>query len=346
MHPVLFNLSRSVDTVSVETVNRPPGCHQILLREVVGSCNGLVALSHKFEFTVYDWNVIIWNPLTAKFKEICAPAPHAWEISYGFGYDPKIDDYKLVRIAMLYDSNRHPNQLMFRAAVYSLKSDSWKYIGKRWCLNCGEDSWQKEGGVLVNNELHWGVFDEEDDEENRIVAFDLVKESFRFLPVPKCVKGHSFLKLSVFDGCLTLSSEDDNGIFVWILEDDGVKKSWTRLLYVDRTRWLYFDRCSGTLVPLAYSRDGDKILLNYYGTLCDLHWYDLSTGDRVECGVNRNEVKRRGDVKTFIGSLVSPDESQDWIKLKRKQQSIDMKRKMKRTREEESIVRWNSKRDY
>lgn len=337
VHPVLFNLSRSIDSVSVEIVNRPPSCHQTLVRDVVGSCNGLLALSCKcsLAFLGYDQEVILWNPLTAKFKVVDSPIPFKSQTSYGFGYDPKSDDYKLVRIA-IYDAmdNNHPNQLTFAAAIYSLKTDSWKYMGKRWTLNCRNDIWQKVGGgVLVNNALHWGVFDKE---VKKIVAFDLVKEKIHFVPALKRVEGHASLKLSVFDEHLTLSSNDQSGTYVWMMEEYGVKNSWTMLLYFDwfsvPGKWLQ-NRFG--VFPLAYSRDGDKLLLNHRGELCDLHWCDLSIDDLVESVVYGNEVKRKGDIKTFVGSLVSPDENTDWVKLKRKQALTDMKRKSKRARVEE-----------
>ncbi|KAJ6371607.1 hypothetical protein OIU77_002006 [Salix suchowensis] len=68
--------------------------------EILGSCNGLVCgLSHRNPL------IYIWNPSTRESRELAIPSsrelaiPGSSEDSafYGFGYDVKLDDYKIVR---------------------------------------------------------------------------------------------------------------------------------------------------------------------------------------------------------------------------------------------------------
>ncbi|XP_026448757.1 F-box protein CPR1-like [Papaver somniferum] len=96
------------------------------LVEIIGSCNGLVCS----ELNRRD--VCIWNPSTTEFKKIQTP-PNEFEIrdvahrmgrkgySYGFGYDSKIGDYKLVR----YERFEYVVYLS-AGSIYTLGTNTWK----------------------------------------------------------------------------------------------------------------------------------------------------------------------------------------------------------------------------
>lgn len=341
--PAGDNPKRTLDIVvtpgSVVNVNRPLGLQRN--QNVLGSCHGLVAL--RSEKAKRD--ITIWNPLTGKFKKVSSniPLPSNKLISYGFGYDPESDDYKLVGIASPGSS-----------AIYSLKTNSWRktglvnwsfcckctrgkdyYWGQKWSCSFGE--LPKQAPVLANNTLHWGCFDEPGCKG--IVAFDLVKEEFHCVPVPKFLEDqyHYSIKLGAFDGHLTLSGNGSDETFVWIMKEYRVRESWTQFLCFD---WFY-DVGSwltdfSVVVPLAYSRNRDKLLLHSKGDFYDLHWYDLATKEVESCSYGLDDDSP-GDVKTFEGSLVDPNESTDEIPvanevvLKRKLSSSDVTKKRGKT---------------
>ncbi|XP_006343531.1 F-box/kelch-repeat protein At3g23880-like [Solanum tuberosum] len=95
-------------------MNNPPQCLYIL-----GSVNGLVCLSDGFD------GLVIWNPSIRKFNKVFDYVPtqihECWSI-YGFGYDEVHHDYKVVGIFC------NMTEAFFKAAIYSLNSDSWKTL--------------------------------------------------------------------------------------------------------------------------------------------------------------------------------------------------------------------------
>lgn len=136
----------------------------------------------------------------------------------------------------------------------------WKELGKGLFLRNKNISWTREGSVFVNNALHWRICDENDDW--KILAFDLVKEEFHYLPVSGCFPFDYRSELSVLDGCLVATCLYGMYSHIWILKEYGAKESWTCVLscnfQIERT--------------LVYSTSRDKILLSSNGTW---FWYDL-----------------------------------------------------------------------
>lgn len=306
----IFHLSKSIHIVAVERIKPPPGFKPAEADQwyVVGTCNGLVALRNRFRYCStksdmdfdFDFNILLWNPLTGKFKELASCLVPNTQISFGFGYDPKSDDYKLVKIAAFSGSGSG-------VTIYSLKSNSWKEMCNEWSLTRENSVWQNGGGVLANNALHWLIRDE----IMKIVVFDLVKEEFYLMPVLESFQCHHGMELSVLDGRLTLSTNYENSSHVWVMKE--AKESWTKLLHFDRpSEPGYWLRDHSGVIPLAYSSDRDRILLNHKGDVCDLFWCDLSTEEAEPC-LYVKEVSRKGDVKTFVGSLVALGESNDEV---------------------------------
>ncbi|PON54620.1 F-box domain containing protein [Parasponia andersonii] len=109
---------------------------------IIGSCNGLLCMvTETFEYYVL-------NPATREFKTL--EQHEHWEnLCYGFGFDPKANDYKLVRFTV------------GKTEVLTLKSNSWRPI----IVMSDEDHstsvmkgvrlveyWSK---AVLNNALHW-----------------------------------------------------------------------------------------------------------------------------------------------------------------------------------------------
>nr|GMD65718.1 F-box/kelch-repeat protein At3g23880-like [Ipomoea batatas] len=89
--------------------------------EFLGSCNGL------FCFRAKPHQIIIWNPSSnGNLKTI----PDVWQLGYlrifGFGYDERHDDYKVV-----YAYNAH-NGDEYVVLVYSFKHGTWKRIEREF----------------------------------------------------------------------------------------------------------------------------------------------------------------------------------------------------------------------
>ncbi|OVA01232.1 F-box domain [Macleaya cordata] len=153
--------------------------------EILGSCNGLLCI-------IPDKYVIcIWNPSTKEYKELPTLEHFKFttnlstRITYGFGYNCNIEDYKLVRVVTGFYG-------LSEVMVYSLASNSWKSI-----QNIPYDlSYGGQPGVLVNGALHWIAARGMSSKgcEVVLVSFDIGDETFKKVPQPKNLNKQKFHK--------------------------------------------------------------------------------------------------------------------------------------------------------
>ncbi|XP_049404313.1 F-box protein CPR1-like isoform X3 [Solanum stenotomum] len=180
---------------------------------ISGSVNGLVCLTDRFD------GLVLWNPSIRKFKKVLDFVPtqmcRCWSMC-GFGYDEVHDDYKVVGIfsSMI--------KAFFEAAIYSLKSDSWRTLEdfKPGVSYCGE-------AKFVNHKLHWITFRRR---RMCITSIDLVDEKWGKLELPNYNKGRD-LKLGVLGSDLSVLCNNDERTHsdVWVMKEYRVKASWTKL---------------------------------------------------------------------------------------------------------------------
>ncbi|GLT56478.1 hypothetical protein SLA2020_295160 [Shorea laevis] len=253
-------------------INPPAETNSVEGITLLGSCNGLICcLIRLNDFQ----NVIIWNKSTGDIhvtrwprygtrnKEEHSPCL----MQHGFGYDSINDDYKVVGISCIHAETK----------VYSLRNNTWKSTHKGLpFINALTNNERK--GLIVGGALHWMAgLDWNTGNPNIVVAFDLNTEVFHNISLPK--PPENCTALGALGGCLTVTcweeeTDSPSGIIeIWVMEG-LVKKSWTRLLRVSASEGMLMEH----LRPLAYSRDGNKILLKpeYWR---DFLWYNLRNGE-------------------------------------------------------------------
>ncbi|KAH7569476.1 hypothetical protein JRO89_XS06G0168100 [Xanthoceras sorbifolium] len=196
-----------------------------------GSCNGLLCL------TIGRSSLVFYNPSTKDCKQISEFRPRYSKC--GLGYADSIDDYKYVKI---YDD-------VSAIWVYSLRNDSWKEIPNNFTFYSSQMS-----GIPLNEALHWLVYDHAG--PNRmIVAFDLVEEKFKTLPLPDIMikeVSHSY-SFGILGGCLCLFTEEKyQTLQLWIMKEYAVKESWTKILTAEGHSYLH---------PLCYLNNNSKTIL-------------------------------------------------------------------------------------
>ncbi|XP_050211814.1 F-box protein CPR1-like [Mercurialis annua] len=227
---------------------------------VFGSCNGVVAMYNKEGITLL-------NPSTNRFKSF-----PLWivDILYnGFGYDSVSDDYKVVMVTKLFSED------FLRVMIYSVKNNSLRRIQD---LHSPEPNSYRDyyeySGVLVGSFLHWVArprYDESSNDGslyyNFILAFDLRDEKFHEVPLPLPLPRDTrdgddkvLNMVSKIGGCLSMSYCFRGYVEIWIMKEYGIQDSWTKLLSLHSRQNLNFN--SG-LKPLCYSKEGDKVLLDY-----------------------------------------------------------------------------------
>ncbi|XP_026409857.1 F-box/kelch-repeat protein At3g06240-like [Papaver somniferum] len=269
-----------------------PSLSQDCVIKFLGSCNGLLCICcSRYDYGPYEifsdgicyhhdsgcccqgQEIHLWNPSTKEYKRFPTlpqrPSSYVDIDSYGFGYDYKFDDYKLLRFI---DDDDDSVDL----DVYSLKSNSWKTI-----QNIPYSPSQYYiGGGLVNGALHWFASTKAQDSKV-LVSFDIIYERFKEvslpqepIPNPKTDPGISLeddepmcdLAVEVLGGCLCLVYHVFNiRADIWVMQDYGVKESWTKSFSIRQEEiishlnlWLIWSFKNNEILVVA-----DKLLCLY-----------------------------------------------------------------------------------
>ncbi|KAK4270012.1 hypothetical protein QN277_023101 [Acacia crassicarpa] len=263
-----FSVNQQADQFSVE---RFPLSHLFEHNRnelFVGACNGLVCSA---DYSLLkSATIIIWNPSVRKYIVLPKPITTAkpitirkkrsrhylcryidpkYDVVFGFGFDSRNNDFKVVRLMNDRCTNDTP-----LVEVYSLASRIWRSISVTVPQFSLSDR-QLLSSVFLNGALHWLVCRHEDynevayDEEGGriyyrfILSFDLIQETFRELTLPQQqLKGKAVIsRLLPVEGSHSLAVV--NHVYVkrrrkhvfciWVMKDYGNTNSWTEIFRLD-----------------------------------------------------------------------------------------------------------------
>ncbi|EEF44996.1 F-box protein At3g07870 [Ricinus communis] len=199
--------------------------------EVVGSCNGLICLYDYFS----DDPLYIYNPFTIECRELprVEASPHSviCRVVFGFGFHPKMEEYKVIKIVYYKQGNNDFSGGAPEAFVLTANTPTWRNIGK-----IGYDLNGPTSEALVNEKLHWLTFClvHEEVKYREIVSFDLETEQFQDVPRPGCggldqINYH----LVTLRGCLSaIVSCNEGSNEIWMMKIYNVKASWRKEMIV------------------------------------------------------------------------------------------------------------------
>uniref|UniRef100_UPI0005CB5632 F-box/kelch-repeat protein At3g06240-like n=1 Tax=Fragaria vesca subsp. vesca TaxID=101020 RepID=UPI0005CB5632 len=233
----------------VEDVNIPLPAHLKLQHSseltIAGHCDGIICLK------LFIGNVILCNPAMQEFKLIPKsslvlpedvelwPGYLEYGLRYytdylGFGYDPKSEDYKIIRMV-----NYDKEYYWSRAEVYTMKSNSWREIEILYDYERMHhiDSWPSFLPIYFNGICYWRVIS-----DDLILSFDMGSELFHEIPMPDLADGcKNRAQLAVWKEFIALFNfHDEIGVAhqsydMWVMMDDlgeGGKGSWTKYLTI------------------------------------------------------------------------------------------------------------------
>jgi molecular chaperone HtpG len=272
-----------------------------------GSVNGTLCL-----YGASD-NIVLWNPATQTIK----PLPHSEDAQFieysipdedlgdvhlcvhyhahGFGYDPLIDDYKVIRfvnlsLESLPESDDDTDDEMIDLdllsytgfepfwEIYSLTSNSWRELDvdmMPYSLFYGEGT-----QVYMNGVCHWLCEENYSNVGPCLVSFYLTNEEFIVTPIPSdlddCfIDKLTWIKLAVLNQSITLISyhKETTTFHISILGAFGFDKSWTKLLIVGPL--------SCVERPIGVGMKGEIVFVRKDK---ELVWLDLSTQMIAELG--------------------------------------------------------------
>uniref|UniRef100_A0A803LRF5 F-box domain-containing protein n=2 Tax=Chenopodium quinoa TaxID=63459 RepID=A0A803LRF5_CHEQI len=290
--------------------------------EVFGSCNGIVCIGNKTE-------ILLFNPLTkSQFKLPIIPDLNRVVRLFGFGYDSKNDDYRVLKLVQCFLINDMGK--FVEAELYSCNDNSWKSV--QGIYDFTPD--YHRHGVLVSEALHFNARSNKSD--YIIVSFDLQTESFLFFDYSKLIDDTEFYvtaQLTELGRCLCafVNYHDELREYVdfwkcdiWVMKEYGNNESWVRLFSIGNKCIL---RCQ-LVLPIVYSKDGKKFLLGISDLI--FGWYDLESKkfDAINFklhGMPRDHLMMMGRfVGCYVGSLVSIED-----KLRSQRETLPMIKKKK-----------------
>ncbi|XP_026381845.1 F-box/kelch-repeat protein At3g06240-like [Papaver somniferum] len=260
-----------------------------------GSCNGLILMKRYIVGVGYaqDINPILWNPTTKEFKEIVIDKdvdygqqydPSTIKPNYGLGYNCDTNDYKIVKVELVYSSHNLLVCVGSGVQVYSLGSNSWKTLP-------GTVPYEilHHDNEFVNGALHWIAntcpVSTTGPLSILIVSFDIRGEIFREVPLTVQVGelfSYFWATLGVLGGCLCVVFCGYFEFEVWVMKDRDVGESWTKLFVaqhpVKRPRLcsmkLQWEFQNGKLLFTAESVNGKDIYFVIYDSVshkCEVH---------------------------------------------------------------------------
>ncbi|XVE68739.1 hypothetical protein DITRI_Ditri09bG0093600 [Diplodiscus trichospermus] len=238
-----------------------------LLREahryIVGSSEGLVCLVNR----PGGLKIHIWNPSTRKIMQlpsfVCEEVIAALPFVFGFGFCPKLKDYKVVIISYPFHN---------LTKVYSLNTNSWhKIANPRLDLSLG-----LRRGKFFNGASLWLGKQIDSPRRRMIVAFKFEEEVFVEINLPN---HHNFedenvadVYIAEYQNLLSLITyrHDENMVDLWVRKEDGVAEySWVKQLSIQvpipkhklyRQKMMNFEK-NGELL-LVLNRKGKLVLYN------------------------------------------------------------------------------------
>ncbi|KAF5763076.1 putative F-box domain, galactose oxidase/kelch, beta-propeller, F-box associated interaction [Helianthus annuus] len=182
--------------------------------KIVGSCNGIICICG-------DGDLHLWNPSTRRIVTIHDLS--SWCRRYyecisagvlGFGFDPIINDYKILRITT-------PTSY-----IYSMKTRTRREIASPVTPLI---TFVKLDQCLFNGALHWAVkrylTDARDECDYFIMKFDLSLEVFSTIELPEPSWETSVV--TIIKGCLgVISSDNHDRSWIWVRREDNNTDSW------------------------------------------------------------------------------------------------------------------------
>ncbi|KAL8485716.1 hypothetical protein ACS0TY_027846 [Phlomoides rotata] len=225
--------------------------------QIEGSANGLLFLR---DLRRSPNGLYVCNPITREYIELHCPQDFVYSypqvVTHGFGTSKTTSQYKVVRIFhdCINDKNTHQMRIpKSECQVYTLGTGSWRRIelGSPLGYSC------RTIGAFLNGNLHWLVYDFEG--SSLVSCFDLETEIFSTFNLPKH-DTRSLLGLFALGDFLCLSdNSSDDEIVVWLMQEYGVEKSWTKKFVISRSP-NFLGEYYEVVYPIKIFKDGDILM--------------------------------------------------------------------------------------
>ncbi|XP_028808794.1 F-box protein At3g07870-like [Neltuma alba] len=237
----LYSVNQQTNHFSVERFPLSHLFRRDRLDIFAGTCNGLVCAADYSSF--HSATILIWNPLLRKYLVLPKPIMTCkkrkrqlyddYHLHFGFGFDSKNNDYKVIRLMILCAEQDTPH-----VEVYSLVSRSWRIIDVRVppFFFCYLNNWLAP--IAVNGAVHWVVGRRGFERYKFILSFDVTEETFGELMLPQQSRKVASTLLAVEGGhslaVVNHFMKRNRRVFsIWVMKKYGVIESWTEIFQCD-----------------------------------------------------------------------------------------------------------------
>ncbi|XP_059654410.1 F-box protein CPR1-like [Cornus florida] len=201
----------------------PPVCQDVVVdmpyHLVANLFNGILCLCDP------SYRFALWNPATREFRSLPELSPNflpdmvSGQETYGFGFDPITNDYKVVWIWNTWDPCKEINS-PYEAAVYTLSTDSWRYLDHVALPYPIIDT--PLSNTCINRVYHWFAMD--NDRHALILSFDMGNELFHEISHITRYSKHAVL--AAYNNSLALINYDSfSTVDIWAMMEEGC---WTK----------------------------------------------------------------------------------------------------------------------
>ncbi|KAM0042524.1 putative F-box domain-containing protein [Helianthus debilis subsp. tardiflorus] len=275
--PITAHPSRSPHIVNPNFIKLPvnfniPSAYNC--SSVIGSVNGLIC------FVVWssivpgpDPIIYIWNPSLSAVTTLPPFTIRGFDdLYFRFGFDPKTDDFKVVKLTRLlhkyihYQSGVKKNCFEWlQVEVYSMRNGYWKIINDRFpshVVRFSDEDVSITGNDGHDGRLHWLCNVVSRRAKQTIIAFDLATEIFSEIYLPDSIANNKKEPRKQVLGdlagklCVISYIEDgdikDGDVEVWVMNEYGVAESWVKHHMLSQF--------SGNVVPIGITLSNEFIL--------------------------------------------------------------------------------------
>ncbi|PWA71272.1 F-box domain-containing protein [Artemisia annua] len=214
------------------------------LSEFIGSVNGLLCFS-------IDHSINIWNPslsasttfssITSGFDDYDDYYDRHGTV-FRFGFDPKNDDYKVVKLMYIHDEFEDIVKGSIKIEVYSLGKRCWESVNG---FPSHITKIYDNDEICLDGHVYWRCEIDPNSLRETIVSFDLGLETFYEIPLPENTQGPDVENLlGVTSNKLCLISRVPYGdCEVWVM--DAKYNGWVK--------HQSFPQFDGDIIPICFT---------------------------------------------------------------------------------------------
>lgn len=261
-------------------------------QELLGPYNGLFIYHDKIFNRIFLWNIATREfRALPKCKNVIPRQTFAYHCNVGFELDLLTNDYKIVFIRSLSDNFTYDHFISSLVALYTLSTNSWKYI-KAVELTDYSILGSTSENTYLEKVCYWLAW--RYDGEQVILSFHMGEEVFQEIKRPDiCYSSHPIL--GVHDDSLHLLGLDmgKSCFDIWVMQD----KDWIRQLTIGPIL--------GVCKPLGFWKNGAFFMES---STKQLLLYDPNTSEVRDLGIDTSMMI----VHSYKESLISI-KWEDWV---------------------------------